>query len=662
MMTLAFESFFGGMSLRTPHPEDVAHWQSLVIMTKSFLPGCWLAFSVTYSRGNFLEFLSKWQFFLAAAFIVPIVAAFGFRSDLVHLLPPDESNQGWSLSFGQAGKLVNILCLIAAVMALNNLEKTFRSAVGTMRWRIKFLILGLAVIFASRIYSLSQDMLYRAHDLTLTDFESAALLVGCVLITIAYSRNGFAEVDVYPSQHVLQGTMTVMLAGGYLFAVGLLAQFIAFLGGGDFRIQAFMVLVGIVVLAVLLLSERLRQNIQRFVSRHFKRPQHDFRKLWLLFTQRMSGILDRDAVCDVAAKLVSETFSVLSVSIWRVEERKGRLVCAASTAQLARDDTGEHVWIPLDGSIPPKADSVSVPFNLDEAREKWAETLRKASRAHFRTGGDRICVPLCSGGRWLGCAILADRVNGLPYTIEEFELLKCIGDQVAASLQNLRLTDALMQTKEVEAFQTMSAFFVHDLKNATSSLSLTLQNLPLHFDNPNFRKDALRGIENTLSRINGHIKRLSILRNKLELKPVESDLNQLVIDTLKTLNEMPGIELVKDLRPVPKVIVDREQLQSVVTNLLLNARDAIGSDGRIRIETGQRNGRAVLSVSDDGCGMSSDFLRDSLFRPFHTTKKMGLGIGMFQSKMIVEAHRGDIQVESEPGKGTRFGISLPLPG
>ena len=234
-MTLAIESFFGGMSLRTPHPEDVAHWQSLVIMTKSFLPGFWLAFSVTYSRGNFLEFLSKWQFFLAAAFIIPIVAAFGFRSDLVHLLPPDGSNQGWSLSFGQAGKLVNILCLIAAVMALNNLEKTFRSAAGTMRWRIKFLILGLAVIFTSRIYSLSQDMLYRAHDLSLTDFESAALLVGCVLITIAYSRNGFAEVDVYPSQHVLQGTMTVMLAGGYLFAVGLLAQFIAFLGGGELQ-------------------------------------------------------------------------------------------------------------------------------------------------------------------------------------------------------------------------------------------------------------------------------------------------------------------------------------------------------------------------------------------------------------------------------------------
>ena len=122
---------------------------------------------------------------------------------------------------------------------------------------------------------------------------------------------------------------------------------------------------------------------------------------------------------------------------------------------------------------------------------------------------------------------------------------------------------------------------------------------------------------------------------------------------------MPGVQLVKNLHPLPKVVVDREQLQNVVTNLLLNALEAVGSNGQIRVETSQRENRALLSVADNGCGMSPDFLRDSLFRPFQTTKKKGLGIGMFQSKMIVEAHRGNIEVESEPGKGTKFGVFLP---
>ena len=216
-------------------------------------------------------------------------------------------------------------------MALNNLEKTFRSTMGTMRWRIKFLILGLAVIFAGSIYSLSQDMLYPTHDLTLTDFDSAALLLGCTLMTIAYWRDGFAEIDVYPSHSVLQGTITMLLVGGYLFAIGLLAQLVAFLGEGiPFRTQAVLVPLGIVILAVLLFSERLRHRMQRLVSHHFKRPQHDFRKLWMLFTHRMSGILDDEALCTVAVKLISETFNVLSVWIWRVDEHKGRLTCRAS--------------------------------------------------------------------------------------------------------------------------------------------------------------------------------------------------------------------------------------------------------------------------------------------------------------------------------------------
>jgi len=106
--------------------------------------------------------------------------------------------------------------------------------------------------------------------------------------------------------------------------------------------------------------------------------------------------------------------------------------------------------------------------------------------------------------------------------------------------------------------------------------------------------------------------------------------------------------------------VDRDQFRSVITNLLLNARDALGPRGEITIETRQSDSWAILSVADNGCGMSPAFVKTSLFRPFQTTKKKGLGIGMFQSKMIVEAHRGRIQVESEPGAGTTFRVMLPL--
>ena len=141
---------------------------------------------------------------------------------------------------------------------------------------------------------------------------------------------------------------------------------------------------------------------------------------------------------------------------------------------------------------------------------------------------------------------------------------------------------------------------------------------------------------------------------------MQADLNLLVADALEVLNGAPEINVVQKLHLQPKLKLDRQQFGSVITNLLLNAREALGPGGEVRVETSQSNGWAVLSVADDGCGMSPAFLKTSLFRPFQTTKKKGLGIGMFQSKMIVEAHRGKIQVESEPGAGTTFRVMLPI--
>ncbi|HZL12926.1 MAG TPA: ATP-binding protein, partial [Verrucomicrobiae bacterium] len=130
--------------------------------------------------------------------------------------------------------------------------------------------------------------------------------------------------------------------------------------------------------------------------------------------------------------------------------------------------------------------------------------------------------------------------------------------------------------------------------------------------------------------------------------------------SLTDWEKISGVSLAKNFQPLPKLFFDSEQLLKVVTNLVLNAKEAVGPDGEIRIATSRKDGWAILSVSDNGCGIKPEFLNRSLFRPFQTTKKNGLGIGMFQSKMIVEAHKGRIEVESEPGKGTTFRIYLPL--
>ena len=660
MMTLSVESVLSAISSTEFEADRIMRWQILQLQVKSLLPGFWLCFSLSFSRGNYAEVLRRFRWLLGAAFVLPVLVAVVFRDELVAVGRGGEPVKWW-VEHGELAKALSAFILISAVLILTNLERTLRAAVGTMQWRVKFVVLGLGVVFGAKIYTLSQTLVYSGQPFPGSEIEPAAILIGCAFIGIGYLRGGFGAIDIYPSRAALHTSLTILLVGAYLLVVGVLAQVVSRSGGsGSFQFQALLILVGVAILAVLLLSNRLRQRIELFISRHFKRPQHDFREVWSRFTHATGNLLDAQAASGAAAKLISETFDALSVTVWLFDKRAETLTFAASTGRSAGESQEISGQIDVTETMRSGLRSIGRPLDLEKVKGEWAQALCLANQPHFAQGGNRVGVPLRASDTFLGFIVLADRVNAVPYSAEEFDLLECIGDQVAATLLNLRLTQDVMLGKELQAFQTISAFFVHDLKNAASTLGLMLKNLPVHFDDPAFREDALRGISRTADRINQLVSSLSVVRQRLPLHPVEVDLNQLVEEALRGLESALPLAVVKELQPLPKVMADRAQLQSVITNLVLNARDAVAEQGTVTVETGRREEWAKLSVSDNGCGMTPAFLRDSLFRPFSTTKKKGLGIGMFQSKMIVEAHGGNIQVTSGVGRGTTFSVFLPL--
>jgi putative PEP-CTERM system histidine kinase len=662
MAVLAIDSVLTGLSLRAAELSDVLRWLTLGLVAKSLLPGAWLGFSLTYSRGDYRESLARWVMPLAIITLLPIGLSLGFREQLLQVVPADPTGQFLQLRFGSVAKVLNVVLLVAFVLVLMNLERTFRAAVGTMRWRIKFVVLGLTVIFGAHFYVRSQAILFSAHEIALSGVESSALLIGCVLLTLAYARTGFSEIDVYPSRAVLRSSVTVLIVGAYLFIVGVLAQVVRRFGGAEgFQLQSFVVLLGTAGLAMLLLSDRLRQHTHAFVGRHFRKAQHDSVRVWTEMSRRLAKAVDQAGLCAGAARLLVETFEVLSVTVWLQDELGEQLFAGASTARQPGEAAVGSPRLTASRSVAAGLRTRKLPFDLDEVNEPWAEELRHLNPVAFaEKGGHRWCVPLVVGEHRLGVLVLADRVNAADYTVEELELLQCIAGQMTSGLLDLGLASEVARARELEAFRTMSAFFVHDLKNAAASLNLMLKNLSVHFDDPAFREDALRGVGNTARRIDEMIARLSALRERPDFKPVETDLNDLVGEAIDQLETMPKAELTTELGTVPTIRADREQIRSVVTNLLLNARDALGPGGRILVRTEHRAGRVTLSVADSGCGMSSAFVKDSLFRPFQSTKKNGLGIGMYQSRMIVEAHGGSIQVESETDRGTTFRVSLPV--
>ena len=659
MFALAVESLFNGLAAGGRLPEEKIFWEQCRLVAMSFLPGTWLFFSLSYGRGNYRDFLHRWRFILSAAFLIPIGLSLSFQGRMISQVTLANGHLLFELK--DVGVILNLLFLAGAVLVLMNLERTFRAAIGAMRWRIKFMVIGLSVLFAVRCYGATQALLFHAVDQSLQTLNGVALLAACALISRSLFRTGHFDVDIYPSHSILQNSLTALLAGVYLFVIGIFANVVALLGGDNaFAVKAFIVLIALVLLTVLLLSDRVRLWSARFVSRHFQRPQYDYRDLWRKFTECTAACVGADELALATVKFTANIFRALSVTIWLVDENGEELNVASSTS-LTGPRTGE---LNLEkGEIRDLLADLkqkSAPFDIDLSRENSAVTLRKIHPSEFTRGGRRVCAPLAVGGELLGFVILGDRIGGIPFSGQDFDLLKCIADETAASLLNTQLSRKLLQAKELEAFQTMSAFFVHDLKNAASTLSLMLKNLPVHFDDPAFREDALRGISKSVSHINRLIERLSLLRHELKIAPAEGDLNDWISRSLGELEKNSGVHLVKELHPLPKVLFDREQLLKVLTNLALNAKEASPPNGEIHVATNQVNGWAVFSVSDNGCGMNSEFLNHSLFRPFQTTKKNGLGIGMFQSKMIVEAHRGRIEVQSETGKGTTFRVYLPV--
>jgi putative PEP-CTERM system histidine kinase len=514
MIALGAKSVFTGLRLRAFPFDEAVSWLTRESLVEALLPAIWLCFSLTFSRTNYREFLNRWKLPLLLAAVLPIGLSYGFNDRLYQAVPSVTSPGEWALQIGAITKAAHVIFLVSFVTILMNMEQTFRSAVGTMRWRIKFVVLAVGVIFGARLYIRIQAILFPGSEVVLWNVESGALLIGCLFLIVAYLRTRLVEIDVYPSVAVLRSSLTVLIVGAYLFVVGGLAQLARRFGGSEiFEWQTIVVLVGIAGLALLLLSDRTRQKIHVFVVRHFSKAKHDSARIWTMCSERFSRVKDQASVCEAAAKSISETFDVLSVTVWLLDDDQERLIVRASTGRQSPASGGSSPVDTASRGVVDGLQTLSSPFDLETASGTWAEELRQLNSATFPTGGHRLCVPLRAGERILGVVVLADRINAAIYTVEELELLTCVADQMTSVLMNHRLAAEVAQAREHEAFRTMSLFFVHDLKNAAASLNLMLRNLPVHFNDPAFREDALRGIGNTARRIDDMIARLSALRD-----------------------------------------------------------------------------------------------------------------------------------------------------
>jgi hypothetical protein len=226
----------------------------------------------------------------------------------------------------------------------------------------------------------------------------------------------------------------------------------------------------------------------------------------------------------------------------------------------------------------------------------------------------------------------------------------------------------MAEARQLESLQRLSSFVLHDMKNHVSGLALVVDNARRHLGNPEFQRDAMAVVERTVRSLRELMSQVSGVSSPPAPQPAPCALKELVADALTesglALEPPPGVNVVITVPDGAEAVLDRRQIGRVLVNLLVNAREALGGPGTIGVRAISVSGadgarEAVIEVSDTGRGMSEEFIRTRLFKPFSTTKKGGLGVGLAQSRGIVEAHGGTIDARSRPGEGTVFTLRVP---
>jgi putative PEP-CTERM system histidine kinase len=271
-----------------------------------------------------------------------------------------------------------------------------------------------------------------------------------------------------------------------------------------------------------------------------------------------------------------------------------------------------------------------------------------------------LVVPLMHHEGLVGFVVLARSRAPRVCNWEDNDLLKTAGRQAASHLAQMEAAEALANARQFEAFNRLSAFLIHDMKNVVAQLSLIVANSSKHRNKPEFVDDTFKTIENVATKMNRLLTQLrsgTVSHNK----PSHISLDQLLEEVIKTHRERRPAPELKCMERGLMMTVERERLADILGHIIQNAQEATPPDGRVEVLLQSSGAMAVIEVRDTGCGMDDDFIRDRLFRPFDSTKgRSGMGIGAYEAREFVRESGGQLDVESEPGIGTCFRIRLPL--
>ena len=547
------------------------------------------------------------------------------------------------------------LDLGVVVFGLILVEQLVRRTQPQQRWGIKPIAIALGGVFGFDLFLYADAMLFGHLDADIWVARGFANVIVIPFIAIATARNSGWTIDLHISRKAVFHSSALLISGTFLLAVAGAGYFVRYLGGDWGRaLEIELVFAAVLFVVVVAASGSFRSRLKVFVSKHFFSSRYDDREEWLRFTRTLSTESPLHSVQQRTIVALADLVESPAGVLWLRNESRGYAPAARWNAPMMagheQADGAFAAFLERTGWIISVAELRTNPRNYDQRSfPAWLDTFRSPW----------LIVPLVSGENLLGFVILAAPRTPVEVDWEVRDLLKTASRQAASYLGEIRASEALLEVGKFDAFNRMSAFVVHDLKNLVAQLSLMLKNAQRHRDNPQFQADMLSTVEHVVERMNGLMLQLRTGSEPVE-NPRQVDLEAIVRRVCESKSD-PRVEMEFE-RGTGTAFGHEDRLEHVIGHLLQNAIDASPHQGRVivRIEADDRY--AVVVVSDNGDGMTPEFVRERLFKPFQTTKATGMGIGVYESAQYLARLGGDLQIDSAKGAGTRVRMRLPRAG
>ena len=570
-----------------------------------------------------------------------------------------------TIHLGALGKAYLSYLLVGMVFIGYNLESTYRLVPSLVRPQLKLPFLGFFGILGFFTFILTTGMLYASIGLGKLVASGLPIAFASALLAYGTLRGALTDVVAPVSRTIVYSSFTALAAGLYVLAVGIVAQVATYTHWSPDEVVTLSTGFLVVLLAVLLLfSNRFQRRVRRFIDRNFYVNRYDYRTQWSNVTRALESAVERAPLLESAHTLLRDVFLADEITIALKEEstllirpclgrgtRDARVVLEEASPLCQRLRQERHAL--LLNRRPDDFEYIAI----------YAE-----NRAWLDATASQIVAPLLDGPQLIGCVGLERKHRDDPFTYEDVALLDSIAVHLAAALRSAQLAQELADSREMHLISQWSNLLLHDLKNYLAPLRLISHNLVQFQEDPNITQIASRDISRVTDRMETLVRALSDLRDK-PLASARIEFNDLIQATLAQMHveRRSTLHVQLELDPSAAVQGDESMLRRVLENLVTNAIEAMDGSGTLTIRTEKQeiprdDSLVQVSVQDTGSGIPEEFLREKLFRPFATTKKNGLGLGLYQCRSIVRAHGGELKVESEPGKGTTFRIIMAAAG